>query len=108
MSSQTVRSTPVSGLSLPTFLAIRSLTYSLARWTRDKSLSFVPPDGRFTLFDYRFSPTATATTPAGKDNIPIPFVVKPHIDLGDFGGAFPSRPSSDLDLTTIWTQGRLT
>jgi AP-3 complex subunit mu len=55
----------------------------LQRWTRDKSLSFVPPDGRFTIFDYRFSPAPALqnVSEAGDKAIPVPFVIKATIDV---------------------------
>lgn len=117
-------SIPVSGAALPSSLSLSNihttrLFVRLQRWTRDKALSFVPPDGHFTLLDYRFSPssssaatrfsnnplgttssvTSTAVgTGTGKDNVAIPFMLKTIVDVGDFGGAFhaesPFFPSS--------------
>ncbi|KAF8204837.1 Mu homology domain-containing protein [Pholiota molesta] len=52
----------------------------LNRWSRGRTFSFVPPDGKFILADYRYSPSVT------KDNIPIPFVIKSNFDLLDYGG----------------------
>lgn len=71
---------------------------SLQRWSRDKIFSFVPPDGKFTLAEYRYSPnTSSATTrisasapPSGttivKDNVPIPFSLKTNFDLQEYNG----------------------
>ncbi|EKM80247.1 hypothetical protein AGABI1DRAFT_57829 [Agaricus bisporus var. burnettii JB137-S8] len=74
----------------------------LQRWTRDKSLSFIPPDGHFTLAEYRSAPAASlptarltsppvSKTPATKDSVPIPFTVKTNCDLGNDG--------AQLDIT---------
>ncbi|KAJ7367872.1 Mu homology domain-containing protein [Mycena albidolilacea] len=72
----------------------------LQRWKRDSSLSFVPPDGHFTLAEYRFTPSATATSArfmaagaptaaqAAKDNVPVPFLLKPTVELTQSGGTF--------------------
>ncbi|KAH8830552.1 Mu homology domain-containing protein [Flagelloscypha sp. PMI_526] len=55
----------------------------LQRFTRDRALSFVPPDGRFILAEYRYTPSATSTSSSivlpqnsQKDIIPIPFAIK--------------------------------
>jgi AP-3 complex subunit mu len=77
---------------------------SLQRWTRDKSLSFVPPDGRFTLAEYRYTPNTSATArltgpptmPAPtvpvanivKDVVALPFTLKTSIELEDHGGMY--------------------
>jgi AP-3 complex subunit mu len=65
---------------------------SLQRWTRDKSLSFVPPDGRFHLFDYRYSPAATSTSlaattvNAAKDMVAVPLSMKTSVEVADNTG----------------------
>ncbi|KAF8897166.1 Mu homology domain-containing protein [Infundibulicybe gibba] len=74
----------------------------LQRWTRDKSLSFIPPDGRFVLMDYRFNPSSSPAARAGanqvaavaKDNVHVPFTLKASIELEEHGGTF------DLILTS--------
>ncbi|KII95969.1 hypothetical protein PLICRDRAFT_170561 [Plicaturopsis crispa FD-325 SS-3] len=79
----------------------------LPRWKRDRALSFVPPDGRFTLMEYRFDPTASASAPsslsnttnstsntltqtntntktnaaAAKDTVPVPFSLRTALSL---------------------------
>lgn len=73
---------------------------SLQRWTRDKSLSFIPPDGRFILAEYRYAPntstrlvgtqqnTPTPIIPVTnivKDLVPLPFTLKTSVELGDHG-----------------------
>ncbi|KAJ6538962.1 Mu homology domain-containing protein [Mycena capillaripes] len=80
----------------------------LQRWKRDSSLSFVPPDGHFTLAEYRFTPSASATSarfmsagapPAAlsaKENVPIPFLLKPTVELTDSGGTFEFKLTSRM------------
>ncbi|KAG6820168.1 hypothetical protein H0H93_004431 [Arthromyces matolae] len=70
----------------------------LKRWTDSKILSFIPPDGRFILAEYRYSPNQTssrlhpassASTPnAARDHVPIPFTVKPIVELESNGGTY--------------------
>jgi AP-3 complex subunit mu len=66
----------------------------LQRWTRDKSLSFVPPDGRFVLAEYQYSPgggtVASTTTPTltAANQVPVPVALKPIVKLNDTGGTF--------------------
>lgn len=95
----TAHSTLVFGLS-PHFSENSTLwphyEPSLQRWKRDKSLSFVPPDGRFTLMDYRFAPSGSATsttagtgatiTAARGDIVPLPLMLKATIEVNEFGG----------------------
>ncbi|KAF8165113.1 Mu homology domain-containing protein [Crassisporium funariophilum] len=81
----------------------------LQRWTRDKTFSFVPPDGKFILAEYRYSPNNSASSVArlaapsapaaslGKDNVPIPFVVKITFDIQDSSASF------DITLTSRLT-----
>ncbi|KAF7330788.1 MHD domain-containing protein [Mycena venus] len=80
----------------------------LQRWKRDSSMSFVPPDGHFTLAEYRFTPSSTATTArfmsagaptaalAAKENIPIPFLLKPTVELTETGGTFEFKLTSRM------------
>ncbi|OJA07680.1 hypothetical protein AZE42_01874 [Rhizopogon vesiculosus] len=56
----------------------------LQRWTRDNSLSFVPPEGRFILADYQYKPPQGAVI----SNVPIPLSLKANVDMGEFGGTF--------------------
>ena len=72
--------------------------FSLQRWSRDKILSFVPPDGKFTLAEYRYSPNTSSSshisaasssslgTSIAKDNVPIPFGLKTNFDLQEYNG----------------------
>ncbi|KAJ7122857.1 Mu homology domain-containing protein [Mycena epipterygia] len=85
----------------------------LQRWKRDSSLSFVPPDGHFTLAEYRFTPSASATsarfmtagaTPAAlsaKENVPIPFILKPTVELTESGGTFEFKLTSRMPSLAI-------
>ena len=59
-------------------------------------LSFVPPDGKFKLMDYRYSP-ATATAIAQSA---IPFALRPVVTLDEHGGAL------DLVLENLTLSGR--
>ena len=80
-----------------------SCPFSLQRWSRDKIFSFVPPDGKFILAEYRYSPSTSSSSaiarisaasssapPLGtsitKDNVPIPFVLKTNFDLQEYNG----------------------
>ncbi|KAJ3892563.1 Mu homology domain-containing protein [Lentinula edodes] len=79
----------------------------LHRWNRDKMLSFVPPDGRFTLMDYTFSsnplpspsPTQQSLTSvmSSRSNLAIPFMIKAIVGLEDSGGSF------DVTLTSRYS-----
>ncbi|KAF9452005.1 clathrin adaptor, mu subunit [Macrolepiota fuliginosa MF-IS2] len=84
----------------------------LQRWARDKSLSFIPPDGRFILAEYRFAPAASAPTarfasPGSqavnptKDSVAIPFVIKPVYDLEDTGAHFDITLTSRLSTRSL-------
>ena len=58
---------------------------SLQRWKRDKTLSFIPPDGKFVLAEYQYlSPQSTVVS-----NLPVPVTLKPNIAVGESGGACP-------------------
>ncbi|KAF8845613.1 clathrin adaptor mu subunit [Paxillus ammoniavirescens] len=56
----------------------------LQRWTREKVLSFVPPDGKFVLAEYQYN----APQGALGGNVPVPLSLKPNITVGEFGGNF--------------------
>ncbi|KAL1744615.1 Mu homology domain-containing protein [Schizophyllum fasciatum] len=60
----------------------------LQRFSRDRALSFVPPDGRCTLMQYRYAPgPSSSTTPAAsavaalRENVPLPVSLKIVVDL---------------------------
>ncbi|KAF8631235.1 hypothetical protein AX15_002564 [Amanita polypyramis BW_CC] len=82
----------------------------LQKWNHNKVLSFIPPDGRFVLADYRYLPPAAAAaiatdastsssalTAVGKDSVPIPILIKPVIEVEENGGTF------DITLTSRLT-----
>jgi AP-3 complex subunit mu len=85
----------------------RSNLSRLQRWKRDKSLSFVPPDGRFVLAEYRYSSNAPSTssrtvgptspapalvvTNLAKDNVSLPFTLKTDVELEAHGGKCPAQ-----------------
>ncbi|KAJ3777443.1 Mu homology domain-containing protein [Lentinula raphanica] len=69
----------------------------LLRWNRDKVLSFVPPDGRFTLMDYTYSSQSPNSPLPTSPNVALPFVIKPNIELEDSGGSF------DVTLTSRYS-----
>ncbi|KAL0949818.1 hypothetical protein HGRIS_009853 [Hohenbuehelia grisea] len=81
----------------------------LQRWTRDKSLSFVPPDGKFTLLEYRYQPasavpsasSALQNTTGGKDNIPLPIALKTSVELSDNTCSFEFTLTSRLSTRAI-------
>ena len=75
----------------------------LQRWTREKSMSFVPPDGHFVLSEYRYTPSPNANSAlrfgnssssgpgaaAGappKEAVPIPFAIKARFEIEDTTG----------------------
>ncbi|OBZ71942.1 AP-3 complex subunit mu-1 [Grifola frondosa] len=59
----------------------------LQRWARDKTLSFVPPDGRFKLMEYRFAPASTSSL----HQMSVPFTLRADAKVEEHGG--------NLDLT---------
>ena len=63
-----------------------TLTCRLRRWQRDKALSFVPPDGRFTLMEYRYFPPTSKSLSAPSAQVPIPFTLKPTVTIEEDGG----------------------
>jgi AP-3 complex subunit mu len=78
----------------------------LQRWTRDKSLSFVPPDGHFILLDYRYAPSGSAvigtSTPGLRGElVPVPIVLKTSIEINEFGGALDLTLTSRLSSRVI-------
>ncbi|KAI0685995.1 clathrin adaptor mu subunit [Cytidiella melzeri] len=48
----------------------------LPRWARDKHLSFVPPDGGFTLMEYRYAP-------AGSHPVAVPVMIKSLVTIDE-------------------------
>ena len=62
----------------------------LQRWKRDKALSFVPPDGKFTLMEYRYLPPTSKSLSAPSAQVQVPFSLKPTVDTEEDGG-MPNR-----------------
>lgn len=68
----------------------------LNRFAQSKALSFVPPDGRFTLMEYRFDPSASkpgAAPPltaaaAAQTQVQVPFTLRVSLSITDHGGTF--------------------
>ena len=58
----------------------------LQRWKRDKALSFVPPDGRFTLMEYEYRPPVSRSLSAPSTQVPVPFSLKPAVTIEEDGG----------------------
>ncbi|KAF8257419.1 Mu homology domain-containing protein [Lactarius quietus] len=66
----------------------------LNRFAQSKALSFVPPDGRFTLMEYRFDPSAgkpgaapaLTAAAAAQVQVQVPFVLRASLSLTDHGG----------------------
>ena len=86
---------PVSAL-LSSYRNLLTL-FSLQRWTRDKVLSFVPPDGKFKLMDYRFAP-ATASAIAQSA---VPLALRTSVTLDEYSGALDLVLSSRLTTRTM-------
>ncbi|EIN10787.1 clathrin adaptor mu subunit [Punctularia strigosozonata HHB-11173 SS5] len=85
----------------------------LQRWARDKSLSFVPPDGRFTLMQYRYVPTTSSAAITSPAIVPVPFNLKPVVRLDDSGGTLdvtlasrlPGKPIDRVSVELYLGQG---
>jgi len=77
----------------------------LNRWARGKTFSFVPPDGKFILAEYRYSPTGSSSGSANasplRDTIPIPFLIKSNVELLDHGGSFDITFASRLNARSL-------
>jgi AP-3 complex subunit mu len=66
----------------------------LNRFAKSKTLSFVPPDGRFTLMDYRFEPSASkpgaapalTAAAAAQLQVQVPFALRAALSVTDHGG----------------------
>jgi AP-3 complex subunit mu len=71
----------------------------LNRFSKSKSLSFVPPDGRFTLMDYRFDPSAgkpgagpaLTAAAAAQLQVQVPFALRATLSVSDHGGLYTSQ-----------------
>ncbi|KAI0069170.1 clathrin adaptor mu subunit [Artomyces pyxidatus] len=84
----------------------------LTRFSQSKVLSFVPPDGHFTLMEYRYSPAAASgTTPVtgapltavaqNQTQVQLPFLVKSAMQLNETGGTFDVSVTSRLSTRAV-------
>jgi len=73
----------------------------LQRWTRDKSLSFIPPDGAFILMEYR---VASASGMLANSQA-LPYSLRPVLTLSEGGGtldlALTSRLSKSIQSINV-------
>jgi AP-3 complex subunit mu len=53
-------------------------------------LSFVPPDGKFTLMEYRYMPPTSRSLSAPSAQVPVPFTLQPTVTTEEDGG-MPNR-----------------
>ena len=77
------------------------LSCRLLRWKRDKALSFVPPDGRFTLMEYRYLPPTSKSLSAPSAKVPVPFALKPAVTIEEDGGMANHKLQFYLDDNSI-------
>ncbi|KAI0052573.1 clathrin adaptor mu subunit [Auriscalpium vulgare] len=83
----------------------------LNRFSQSKVLSFVPPDGHFTLMEYRYSPaSAQAPPPTGtpltaiaqnQSQVQVPFTLKAAMAVSEHGGTFDVSIASRLSARAI-------
>ncbi|KAI0676750.1 clathrin adaptor mu subunit [Trametes maxima] len=69
----------------------------LQRWSRDKILSFVPPDGKFKLMDYRYVPVSASSM----NQVSVPFILRPVVKVDEHGGSIDVSLSSRLTTRTM-------
>jgi hypothetical protein len=91
---------------------VLTLLHRLNRFAQSKALSFVPPDGRFTLMEYRFDPSASkpgaapalTAAAAGQLQVQVPFTLRATLSITNHGGPFlpPSLPIATHQLTPPW------
>ena len=82
---------------------LNSRSCRLQRWKRDRTLSFVPPDGKFTLMEYHYLPPTPKSLSAPSAQVPVPFALKPVVTLEEDGGT-PNR-KHQLHFTKIPISG---
>jgi len=84
----------------------------LNRFMQSKSVSFVPPDGRFTLMEYRFDPSASkpgappalTAAAAAQLQVQVPFMLRATLSVTDHGGSSfatlfaPNQPDRKNDF----------
>ena len=66
------------------------LFWRLQRRKRDEVLSFVSPDGKLTLMEYRYLLPTSKSLSVPSVQIPVPFTLKPTITVEESGG-MPDR-----------------
>ncbi|PCH41585.1 mu-adaptin 3 [Wolfiporia cocos MD-104 SS10] len=69
----------------------------LQRWSRDKTLSFVPPDGRFKLMEYRFAPVSASS----QNQTAVPLMLRSVINVEEHGGSFDVTLTSRLTTRSM-------
>ncbi|KAI0637697.1 clathrin adaptor mu subunit [Trametes polyzona] len=69
----------------------------LQRWARDKVLSFVPPDGKFKLMEYRYTPVSASSM----NQVSVPFILRPMVKVDEHGGTIDVTLSSRLTTRTM-------
>ena len=73
------------------------MSHRLQRWARDKTLSFVPPDGRFKLMEYRYAPTSASSI----HQIAVPLSMRAHVSIEEHGGTLDLSFTSRLTTRTM-------
>ena len=66
----------------------------LQRWSRDKQLSFVPPDGHFTLMEYRYAPS-------GLHQTAVPFALNAGVKIDENRGKWRHYSQHGLYTRTL-------
>ncbi|KAI8984988.1 clathrin adaptor mu subunit [Trametes punicea] len=69
----------------------------LQRWARDKVLSFVPPDGKFKLMEYRYVPVSASSL----NQVSVPFILRPVVKVEEHGGSIDVTLNSRLTTRTM-------
>jgi len=78
------------------YLALSFCSCRLQRWKRDNALSFVPPDGKFTLMEYQYLPPTSRSLSAPSTQVPVPLIVKPTVTIEEDGGMLDHKHQPDL------------
>ncbi len=47
-------------------------------------LSFVPPDGKFKLMEYRYAPVSASSL----NQVSVPFILRPTVKVDEHGGMY--------------------
>ncbi|KAH8989381.1 hypothetical protein EDB86DRAFT_3197855 [Lactarius hatsudake] len=114
-----VRTTWSISSSAPTDKRSPPLPNRPNRFAQSKALSFVPPDGRFTLMEYRFDPSASepgaapalTAAAAAQFLVQVPFTLHASLSI-DHGGAFElsftprAGALEDVAVTRLRCDGR--